>query len=167
MFMYTIRSVRIGSMRESIAMNTTSMDSTGRPSGSRISEIIGSVRRPEAPAVAVPARSEPTTIRSIAGSESAASYIWATKHAARAKYIMFPKRRIVTPRGNTRSTVFSLSPRFLRAVTEEGREAKLFLVAKQIMIGSITFFKTVKGFFIPDLIHIMIVHTSIAARPTA
>ena len=53
-------------------MNTTRMDSTGRPIGSRISEIIGRVRSPEAPAVAVPARMDPAIIRPITGRVSVA-----------------------------------------------------------------------------------------------
>ena len=101
-------SVLIGSIKESIAIKTMRIDSTGRPIGSRISEIIGRVKRPEAPAVAVPARSEPTTISTRVGTVSAVLYIWATKHDARAKYIMLPKRSTVSPNGNTRSTVLAL-----------------------------------------------------------
>ena len=146
-------------------MKTTRMDSTGSPMGSRIREIIGSVSRPDAPAVAVPASSEPITISMSEETGSVALYICATKQDASAKYMMLPKRSTVRPSGNTRSTMFSPKPRLLSAEIEDGMAAKLFRVAKQIITGSITFFSTSTGLFMPERIQMITVQTSIAASP--
>lgn len=77
--------VRIGSTMGSIAINKITATDTGRLSGTSMIAIIDTAATPGAPAEAIPAKTEPSTIIRYCSTPSGTAYNWARKIVATAK----------------------------------------------------------------------------------